>query len=496
MERQDREARSVRDPRVWHYHELLHRRHRGRLLGWLALASFVMLALILIRFLYLPRSVLVTISAGNTEGTVHQFLLSLAHDAAQGDLDIEPVITTGSLDSLKRVDSGELDFAIIQGGSDMDRYRNIRQVGVLSVGPVHLLIKEEYHVSVLEDLRNLRGRTINLGSGKRTGTFWLSQEILAFAGLTPADYRPQAMTSDELRGEDERKRLPDAIFISTMPPSELVQRLVVHFGYRLVPLPFGDAFRLTALQEIGGHSPPDGIRREHIVDATIPAYTYQTSPPVPPRTIATLGCRILLITNRLTDRATVVKLLDLMIASRFAEAMQPSLDAAIVRQHAEVPWHPGALDYRGRDDPLITGEKIGVLSNALQILLPAGGALLLLWGWLRNRVLTRRELRFDRFIALVSGVERRALELEEGATHDHQAIRKLHRELSTIKDAALARIAVGEASDNTLVMSLFAHIGDVRAFLADLERSWYESGVNRERIGSTAGPFRPEDEPS
>ena len=69
-----------------------------------------------------------------------------------------------------------------------------------------------------------------------------------------------------------------------------------------------------------------------------------------------------------------------MIASRFAEAMQPSLDAGIVRQHAELPWHPGALDYRRRDEPLITGEGLGVISNALQVLLPAGGAFLLLWG--------------------------------------------------------------------------------------------------------------------
>ena len=121
-----------------------------------------------------------------------------------------------------------------------------------------------------------------------------------------------------------------------------------------------------------------------------------------------------------------------------------------------------------------------MLSNALQILLPAGGALLLLWGWLRNRVLTRRELRFDRFIALVSGVERRALELEHGQSRDHAAVRKLHRELCTIKDAALERIAGGEAGDETLVMSLFAHIGDVRAFLADLERSWNDSGSARE----------------
>jgi TRAP-type uncharacterized transport system substrate-binding protein len=462
----------VRKPRVWNYQELVQRRRRGRLLGWLALGAFVVSALVITRFLYLAGSVRVTIGSGKTEAAMHQFLLSLAHDAARAHLDIEPVMAAGTIDMLNQVDSGALDFAIIHGGFDMDHYHNIRQIGVLSVGPVHLLIKKEYHAAVVEDLQNLRGKAISLGSGKHTVMYWLSQEILAFVGLAPTDYRALVVPFEQLGSEKERTRLPDAVFISAMPPSDLVRRLVVHFGYRLVPLPFGEAFRLTALDQAAGPAPAEGIRKEHIVDATIPAYAYEASPAVPPTAIATLGLRVLMITNSRTDRTTVTKILDLLIASRFAEAMQPSLDAGIVRQHAEVPWHPGALDYRRRDEPLITGERIGVLSNALQILLPAGGTVLLVWGWLRNRVLLRRELRFDRFIALVSGVERRALELEHSGAQDRHAIHHLHHELCTIKDAALERIALGEASDKVLVASLFSHIGDVRAFLAHLERSW------------------------
>jgi TRAP-type uncharacterized transport system substrate-binding protein len=402
---------------------------------------------------------------------VHQFLLSLAQDSARSRLDIQPVIAAGSLDMLDQVDSGKLDFAIIHGGFDMDHYHNIRQIGVLSVAPVHLLIKKEYHAAVAEDLQNLRGKSISLGGAKHTVVYWLSHDILAFVGLAPKDYQPLVVPFEVLERENDPARLPDAIFISTMPPSELVRRLVVHFGYRLAPIPFGDAFRLTALDQATRPPLGEGIRNENIVDATIPAYTYEASPPVPPQAVATLGLRVLLVANGRTDRTTVGKVLDLLIASRFAEAMQPSLDAGIVRQHAEVPWHPGALDYRRRDEPLITGERIGVLSNALQILLPAGGTVLLVWGWLRNRVLLRRELRFDRFIALVSGVERRARELEQSGAFDRHAIGQLHHELCTIKDAALERIAVGEAGDEALVRSLFSHMGDVRAFIAHLERS-------------------------
>jgi TRAP-type uncharacterized transport system substrate-binding protein len=462
----------VRRPRVWNYQVLAQRRFRGRLLGWLALLAFVFLVSVSIRLLYLRSPRRVTIGSGETEGAVHQFLLSLAKDSARSELDIQPEMATGTIDLLDQVHSGELDFAIVHGGFDMDHYHNIRQIGVLSVAPVHLLVKKEHHAAVLGDLQKLRGRTISLGSGKHTVIYLLSQEVLSFIGLTPHDYRPLVIPYEELVRENDPSRLPDVVFISTMPPSDVVRRLVADFGYRLVPLPFGDAFRLTALHH-GALSPVvEGIRKENIVDATIPAYAYKASPPVPPQATLTLGLRVLLVANSQTDRTTVTKVLDLMIASRFAEAMQPSLDAGMVRQHAEVPWHPGALDYRRRDDPMITGERIGVLSNALQIVLPAGGTVLLLWGWLRNRMQLRRELGFDRFIALISGVERRALELEQSGNHDPLAIRRLHRELCTIKDAALERIAIGEARDASLVSSLFSHIGDVRAFLAHLERTW------------------------
>ncbi len=462
----------MRPPRVWNYHVLAQRRFQGRLFGWLALLAFVLLISVSIRLLYLRAPRRVTIGSGKTEGAVHQFLLSLAKDSARSELDIQPEMATGTIDLLEQVHSGELDFAIVHGGFDMDHYHNIRQIGVLVAGPG----------PSASQAGAPRRRAWRPAKPARQDDQPRQRQEHGDLPVEPGDsfvrrarandYQPLVIPYEELVRESNPSRLPDVVFISAMPPSEVVHRLVVDFGYRLVPLPFGDAFRLTALHH-GALSPVvEGIRKENIVDATIPAYAYKASPPVPPQAIPTLGLRVLLVTNSQTDRTTVTKVLDLMIASRFAEAMQPSLDAGIVRQHAEVPWHPGALDYRRRDEPMITGERIGVLSNALQILLPAGGTVLLLWGWLRSRMVLRRELGFDRFIALISGVERRALELEQSGIQDLPAIRRLHRELCTIKDAALERIAIGEASDASLVSSLFSHIGDVRAFLAHLERTW------------------------
>ena len=146
----------MRRPRVWNYQVLAQRRFQGRLLGCLALLAFVFLVSVSIRLLFLRSPRQVTIGSGKTEGAVHQFLLSLAKDSARSELDIQPEMASGTIHLLDQVHSGALDFAIVHGGFDMDHYHNIRQIGVLSVAPVHLLVKNEHHAAVIDDLQNLR----------------------------------------------------------------------------------------------------------------------------------------------------------------------------------------------------------------------------------------------------------------------------------------------------------------------------------------------------
>lgn len=470
-------------PRTWNIAELIRRKHhRSRLLGILALAAFVLALAMAMRKYWTAESPMVTISAGSSEGVWHRYLIDFAREAGKHGLQIQPVLTGGSIDMLERVNAGQLDFAVVQGGYDIEQYTHVRQVAALAVQPLHLLVKAQIHEAVCRDFHALRGKTINLGSSKRTGTYWLSRELMTFAGMPPLDYHGTDLTSEQIFDINDPDRLPDAIFIVTAPPSDHVIRLVRRFGYRLVPLPFAQAFRATAMHPRDPvPSEGIGVRKEHLPDGLIPAYVYDVSPPVPPQDMATIGSRVLLVTNANTPTRTVVRLLDRLLDSRYAHTIQPPLTAEIVRQPAEAPWHQGALLYRRRAEPLITGELLGILSNAFQLILPIGGGAILFWGWLRTRVLTDRERRIDRFIALVSGVERRALHLAEGGPPDHALIQELHRELSTIKDAALERIARGEAGHPLLVSSLFSHMADVRAFLSSLERKAVDSTGSRPR---------------
>ena len=142
---------------------------------------------------------------------------------------------------LEQVNSGVTDFAIIHGGFGMEQFPNVRQVGAMSVAPIHLLVKKEYHAAVSQDLRNLRGRTINLGNGKHTVMYWLGQELLSFVGLAAEDYRPLVVDDRTTRERDRGGALARRHFYLGDAPLRAGSPAGRALRFRLVPMPFGDA---------------------------------------------------------------------------------------------------------------------------------------------------------------------------------------------------------------------------------------------------------------
>ncbi len=473
-------------PRAASRRRRLRKLGRARLLAALAAGAFVLAVGLLVRLLILAQPSSVTVSAGNALGLPVLKWMSLDGEVPGGGLRAKSVPTEGSVEMLERINRGELDFAFVQGGFNIDRFENVRQVTALSIVPLVLLVKEEFHRAVSSDLGALRGKVVNVGSGKRTGTYWLTRELLEFAGLVPADYRATSLTVPQLERETDRARLPDAVFIVTRPPSPLVRHLTVDHRYRLVGLPYGEAFRAYALAA-HGEAPPEGIlvRKEHIPDAVIPAFSYSVTPAIPPQNVATVGSRQILVTHRRTRSATVTRVLEALFASRWAAAAQPPVDKSLLQLPPEVALHPAAALFRDRDQPLVTGESLGLASNALQILIPFGGGLLFLWGWLKNRKSAGRERSFDQFLALVSTVERHAAAVARGGSLDDETLHRLHRELSGIKESALVYVQGHETSAQAFAGILLAHIADARASLSELYR---RAGTLAESMNEKRGP--------
>jgi TRAP-type uncharacterized transport system substrate-binding protein len=427
------------------------------------------------------RPIDVVMSTGG-RGLRYQLLLHLAREAEGQGLRIDPRIVHGREAVIRQVGEGEIDFAMVQGGFDLSAYPNIRQAGTLHVEPVHLLVKEEIYADVLANLGALRGKTISMGDSSDTAVYWLARAVLTFAGLNhptdsaPGDYSATAASASSLLPIADRGRLPDALFLMSTPPMANVRQLVTRQRYRLVPIPFGRAFALSALNDDDSAAPPaapttsdsGALLKEHICDAVIPAFTYGANPPVPPSDIHTLGTRVLLLTHPRTSPEAVQRVLDAIFRTRFAKLVDPPLSPSILAQLPEAPWHRGTIQYLERDRPLVTGELMGTLANVATVGGPLCGSVFFFWQWLRQRSRNRRERSFEAYILKIAVLERRAVEVEHGSPAGLDELARLHRELGRLKVEALEQFSHGALEGAQMMASFLAHVNDTRVHLNHL----------------------------
>src|SRR5262245_26899300 len=237
----------VREPKLtW-------RRGRGGValaVGLLALAAAVASMLVSVETPVAP----VTLTAeflGTTRALVTRTLIVAA--ASRG-VEVRLVETARTDDELDKVDTGAVDFALVPSAFRVGHRPHVREVAPLYVEAVHLLVREELGEAVARHIGALRGHVVDVGP-RGTATDGLAEAIMVFAGLEAGDgTKGGAVTIHRLEYEELQARLarhdpsalPDAVFFLATVPSKIAAQLVAAH-YRLVALPFADAFRLGAL---------------------------------------------------------------------------------------------------------------------------------------------------------------------------------------------------------------------------------------------------------
>ena len=168
----------------------------------------------------------------------------------------------------------------------------MRGVTPLYVEALHLLVKEEFADSVAQGLDALHGRTVDLGpSGSSTPVSrppsWTSPVSSPAVPRPPTDTCALVVDPPRAPGAGCARRslgLPDAVLHLATVPSIIALQLIRSAGYRLVPLPFAEAFRLgTLIADEPTQGAASTIERRHVSDTVIPAFTYEIDPPSPTR---------------------------------------------------------------------------------------------------------------------------------------------------------------------------------------------------------------------
>lgn len=420
-----------------------------------------------------PHTPTVRLTPGPLDTTRAVVARKLAAAAATRGVRAHLVEAAGTREELEMVERGEADFALVSGAYRFGSWPEIRQVAPLYVEALHLLVKRELLPAVTAHIGALAGHTIDVGVPHTTSA-GLAAAVLAFTGVGENGRAPTIVNIPwrELEPEvmhHDRAALPDAMFILATLPSKLAAALVREADYRLIPMPFAEAFRLDALITEGpAEGPASEIERQHVVSTVVPAFTYSSEPAVPEAPLETLGARLLLVAGARVPPEDVEAVLAAVFSPRFARVVQPPLEPSVLSEAPRLELHPGTVAYIARNQPAITDETVDKLNNSIGILTALIGGGLFLWQWWRKRTEARLDEVFGGYMLRVAAVERRAAELELGATLALEPLIDLQREVLQLKSEALERFAAGDLGGQAALSDLLGPLNGARNHIGEL----------------------------
>lgn len=423
-------------------------------------------------------------TGGRLPGTKQRLAVALARASSGVGVDLTLTSCSGSIEALDEVNEGRVDLALVQGGLDSRRWANVRQVATLHVEPLQLVVRGDLVGAVEGNLRKLKGKKINLGE-PGSGSEALARRVLEFAGLRhgasdpdgvlhDGDYEPMSLSHQQLQEIKVPERLPDAVLTVASVPTPMIRHLVDSWGFRLVPLPFGEAFAIEDLVQVDEPILDDSpdvravVDRVHLHEFVVPAFTYGVEPAVPPRPLTTFGARVLVVANKGVAPEAVKRLLEAIYLSEFAEVARPQLDPSLLDLPAEFPPHPGSAEFQRRNKPLIVGDAVDFLEKTSSLIGALIGGSFVAWRWAIRRYRRRRELGFEAYLLKVTAIEQEALRLELAARLELAPLLALQGDLGRLKGEALERFTLGELEGEGLMSSFLTHANDARDYLARL----------------------------
>jgi hypothetical protein len=388
-----------------------------------------------------------------------------------------------SLESLKLVNApNPIDLALVPSGVGRpDQFPNVRQVAALGVAPLHVMVRPELYESATRSLAALRGKRINCGAPSSVMRV-LAHDVLRFAGLGPptasdaGDYRDEAVSTQDLlarldgiaalvatKQAQALETLPDAALFLSVPPSLLARKLVAVAGYRMVSLPFVEAYDLDRLNLHDPQATLDSevVDRSWIVATTVPPQLYNGDPPVPPEPCRTVGTWLLLVAYAPSDPEAVARLLEVLYESPLSGLIQPP---PLRDQVPQFELHDGTELYLRRRQPLMTPELMSHLGRLLGGLGAFVSGIIAFYGFLRILQLRRFESYYQevRRIAQVA----RGVEHDPGTPVEPEARRAyLLDQLDNLKIEATRDFAEGGLRGEGLLAGVIALVNDTRSSL-------------------------------
>jgi TRAP-type uncharacterized transport system substrate-binding protein len=415
-----------------------------------ALAVCVVLVLLGIAasFLYdvLPRQFALTVTGGDILSNRHSMARLLQHESANNGVALRIVPVSGSQEALMAVNDGKLDLAFIQDGLDA-KYPNVRHVAFVAPEQLHFLVRPE-----IKDISGLRGKLVNMGS-KLGGTRIVARQVLEFSGLQNGiDYQEANLSSEDLLRLREDK-LPDAIVITSFPPSDIAEALIRDRGYELLEIPFPASLSL---------------RMGWVADSKILAYTYKVKPPVPARDIKTVGVNMHLVTHKDANPQAVFRVLESLYSPALETGMNIKLQESALTTASGYELSQGSKMFLARKNPLLSSATLDQLKALFGLVLSVASTVLVVVRWFRGEGAEEPQVQTDDalYVAWIDDVVRIETRYEEAlaaGTLNATICSDLQAELAALKARSLSLAGTAKLNNAQLPQTVLLAIADARA---------------------------------
>jgi TRAP-type uncharacterized transport system substrate-binding protein len=446
------------------------RRGRAYLLVLIAVACIAWAAYLAVEAYHADAPIAIRLAAGSNVERRYQIAEYLAAEAADENLQIELVQTSGFSDAIARLESGEVDAAIVSSGIKVHDSERVRVAAGLDVAPLHIFVRSDLAASGRSLTKILTGARIEHGM-LGTNDYALACEVLKYLRITGiggrAAYTEVDLSKAELIrladevnslvGEPRMQRiaeLPDAVMLVGSLPSNVAQHLLDTDVYTLVPFPHGRPFMMT---DAGGAA--DGLNRLYVEQCTITAGMYLGDTPVPATDAPTMGMRNILVTRADLSDEAIRRLMATVFETSFAERIHPTLPDELA---ATFEMHDGATAYLQSQQPLLTGQFFNDISQFFSIFGAFSAGALSIYGYLRRRRIRRP----DEYLTEIRSID--ALASDRDTENKDRKLpvalaRELDNRLIKLKEQLIKDYCENRVQGELVLMSILSMLSDSRS---------------------------------
>jgi uncharacterized protein len=390
----------------------------------------------------LPRRV--RIATGVAGGRYRAVMESLGQTlAARTGIKVDYIETDGSLDNIKQLESGQVDFALFQSGAQDLRHDNaeaaylkLRSVANVYSEVVHILVHRK---SGIRSAADLRGKRISLG-GPSSGDNVSARIVLEHMGIKIEDIEPKGFDYDTLLNEFKNENV-DAAFATVGLGTKKIQQIIRQANVEIIPVSFSN--RLT-------------IRNLSVELASIPAGMYQVEPvPIPASDIETVSMRAQLLTRENVSLGLVEQVAAIMMDQNFQRKQRLrelfSDGAKFARDKTMYALHDGAANHFDPElKPLLPPDFVeateGLRSFVVSILIAA----YLGFRWFKKHQTRSHDHSLDKHIKALLQIERDQMDLDEQiGISEIQQLQKLLDDVTKLRQAALGELSAHELTDDS-----------------------------------------------